>query len=242
MRTSIVVSSVAALTGATLLMALRSNDPPKVSQVALEEQEESRVLGSRDQLLDGEEPPSQPVREAPPPRVVEPSSQPSARAPRPTQATAQRAAPSAAPPDEQEAFQGPPDASAMVSFETLEKLWRLEQPSAEQSKNSLALADSFLTEVGLPPETVENIDCRDTLCKVDIKPDLSVSQLLAVKDELERSGIPVSASLGLGANGELQVKSAFLPREGHEQLFAAPAPPGSSMAARPPLQPGEAQP
>lgn len=126
--------------------------------------------------------------------------------------------------DEEPSTESPADAAVTLPFAKLEQTWLSEHDNPESTKNGAALADSFVTEVGLAPESVESVTCRQTLCKVALKQDLPFEQLLAVKEELSQSGILTSADWTVGEDGQFQVKSAFLPREGHEQQMLDSAP------------------
>ena len=131
-----------------------------------------------------------------------------------------------------------------MPYGKLAELYAAQSPDPEWTLNSLAMAESFLTEAGLDPDSLRRVECRQTLCKIELEPGLPMDRLLSVTSELEYSGIPLSAQFNLGANGTLDVQGAFVAREGFEHqiqsVVTKPSPEERAAAELPAMEQDDA--
>jgi hypothetical protein len=131
-----------------------------------------------------------------------------------------------------------------MPYGKLAELYATQRADAEWTRNSLTMAESFLTEAGLDPDSLTRVECRQTLCKIELEPGLPMDKLLRVTGELEYSGIPVSAQFVLGASGTLDVRGAFVAKEGFEQqiqsMVVKPSPEEQAAAQLPAAEPDDA--
>jgi hypothetical protein len=104
--------------------------------------------------------------------------------------------------------------SVTVTQKDLEERWQGEPHNEEWSANTRTFVSAMLESSGGTPENVEVVDCRRTLCRLELGASNTTS-IYRMGQGLVKDKVPLLATFTRSDGGFRW--TAFLAREGHEQ-------------------------